>query len=335
MNAMPERNILIDRYGRKHDYLRISLTGGCNLNCSYCRPSGGISPAGGTGGQGLGNDELIRLVRLFAGMGVRKVRLTGGEPLLHRGIEKLIERIAGTAGIRTVALTTNGTLLDGRLPGLVAAGISRLNVSLDSLDAGRFREITGADLFPSVWRGIEAALAEPALELKLNMVVVRGVNDHELTDFVALSAENDLTVRFIEYMPFGDNHWQPDRLVGWREMARRIGETFPLRRQGRRGVARLYNVEGFSGRVGFIAPLTGCFCAGCSRLRLTADGRLRLCLHHRNELDLGAMIRGGAPDAQLSDAVLDALADKVQGHGRSADSRADCPGVTCMSSIGG
>ncbi len=332
---MPERNILIDRYGRKHDYLRISLTGGCNLNCSYCRPPGGTDLPGETGRQGLGDDELIRLVRLFAGMGVRKVRLTGGEPLLRRGIEKLIERIAGIAGIRTVALTTNGTLLDGRLPGLVAAGISRLNVSLDSLDAGRFREITGADFFPSVWRGIETALAEPALELKLNTVVVRGINDHELADFVALTEDNEFTVRFIEYMPFGDNHWQPDRLVGWREIARRIGEIFPLRQQGRQGVTRLYSVEGFSGRVGFIAPLTGCFCAGCSRLRLTADGRLRLCLHDRNELDLGAMIRSAAPDAHLSGAVLAALAGKVQGHGRSAGSRADGPGVTCMSSIGG
>lgn len=333
---MPNRNGLIDHYGRSHDYLRISLTGNCNLNCSYCRPPGSALQPQSTGrGVALGDQELIRLVELFAGLGVRKVRLTGGEPLLRRGIERLIEQISGIDGISTVALTTNGTMLEGKLTSLVNAGLSRLNVSLDSLDAGRFREITGADLFPSVWRGIDSALAYSALELKLNTVVVRGVNDHELADFAALTQDNNLTVRFIEYMPFGDNLWQPDKLVGWREMVARIGERFQLREQEQQGVARLYRVDGFRGKVGFIAPLTGCFCDSCSRLRLTADGCLRLCLHDSSELDLGAMMRTGATDGQLHEAVLAALAGKVRGHGRSAGGGANGPAVASMSSIGG
>ncbi len=331
---MRNKNSLNDSYGRGHDYLRISLTGNCNLNCSYCRPPGGVVRPRNVDDI-LNDSELLRLVRMLAAMGVSKVRLTGGEPLLRRGIERLIERIARTDGIRRVALTTNGTLLEGRLPALLSAGLSRLNVSLDSLNPVRFRDITGADCLPRVWRGIETALAIPSLELKLNTVVVRGLNDNELTDFVALTGKNDLTVRFIEYMPFGDNHWQPELLVGWQEMAGSISERFPLREEGRQGVARLFLVEGHRGKVGFIAPLTGCFCGTCSRLRLTATGRLRLCLHSRRELDIGAMLRDGATDGQISGAVREALASKAQGHGRTKLGEADGPAVACMSSIGG
>jgi len=325
----------MDGYGRQHDYLRISLTGSCNLNCSYCRPAGVANSYTKAGGGVLDDSELLRLVRLFAASGVCKVRLTGGEPLLRSGIEGLVERIAGIDGIQRVALTTNGTLLENRLQSLMDAGLSRLNISLDSLNPARFEKITGGDLFPRVWQGIEVALATAELELKLNTVVVRGLNDSELVDFAALTEDNDLTVRFIEYMPFGDNHWQPELLMGWQEMAERISRKFPLREEAPQGVARIFGVEGHCGRVGFIAPLTCCFCQSCSRLRLTADGRLRLCLHDSSELDLGTMMRTGLTDRQIGDALKEALAVKAPGHGRTVSGRANGPAVACMSSIGG
>jgi cyclic pyranopterin phosphate synthase len=325
---------LTDSQGRIHDYLRISLTGRCNLNCSYCRPSGAGDCHRSTEPP-LSDSELLLLVELLAGMGVRKVRLTGGEPLLRRGIERLVQRISAVPGIETVAMTTNGTLLEPRLDGLVHAGLRRLNISLDSLDPERLRLITGQDCFDSVWSGIEAALEYVQVTLKINTVVMREVNDSELTDFVELTRRMPLSVRFIEYMPFADNRWQPDRLVGWREMTSRISDVFTLEELGQNGVAREFRVKGFAGTVGFIAPLTGCFCGACSRLRLSADGHLRLCLHHADELNLGGMLRGGLGVHGMELAVRDALDRKPDGHGRIDTEDGAARACASMVSIGG
>lgn len=327
--------ILSDSQGRIHDYLRVSLTGRCNLNCSYCRPSGGSDCHRSTEEPPLADSELLLLVELLAGMGVRKVRLTGGEPLLRRGIERLVQRIAAVPGIETVAMTTNGTLLKSRLDGLVNAGLRRLNISLDSMDPERLRHITGINCFDQVWRSIEAAQQYEQIALKLNTVVVRGVNDDELADFVELTRERPISVRFIEYMPFADNRWQPEKMVGWREMLGRIEDKYPLEKLGHSGVARQYRAKDFAGTVGFIAPLTGCFCGACSRLRLSSSGSLRLCLHHADELDLGVMLRHGVDARGMEQAIRHALQQKPEGHGRIDTEDGAARACASMVSIGG
>lgn len=334
VTVMPVQSSLTDSLGRVHDYLRISLTGKCNLNCTYCRPSSGTFIPGGSGYE-LSDDELLRLVSLLAGLGVRKVRLTGGEPLLRSGIVSLVERLATLEGIETVALTTNGTLLTDKLEHLSNAGLRRLNISLDSLDAGRLRNITGRDCLSAVRKAIDTALDIERLKVKLNTVVVCGVNDDELAAFVELTRDKPLDVRFIEYMPFGKNRWQPDLLVGWEEMAARITDQYPLVEESVEGVARMYRVAGYKGRVGFIAPLTGCFCGTCSRLRLTSDGRLRLCLHNALEIPLANLLRGGASDQELIDAVKTGLRKKAESHGRRADMAQETSCCSSMAAIGG
>lgn len=325
---------LKDSQGRSHDYLRISLTRRCNLHCSYCRPVDGVCCTDRKAND-LNNDELLELVAILAGMGVNKVRLTGGEPLIRRGIEEIVGGIAATQGIETVAMTTNGTLLRSGLDELCRAGLSRINISLDSLKPPVLKKITGVNCFDRVWSGIQAALSHPGLAVKLNTVVVRDVNDGELLDFVELTREWPVDIRFIEYMPFDGNRWEPEKLVGWQEMLDRIGQKFKLAPDGDSGVARMYRVDGFAGRIGFIAPLTGCFCGSCRRLRLTSDGHLRLCLHHPDELDLGGMLRSGISRTQLEQAVLESLRNKPASHGRIDSEAGVARACASMVSIGG
>ena len=307
---------LIDSFGRKHNYLRISVTDRCNLRCVYCMPPEGIEHRERE--QILSFDEISRLVRLFAGMGIRKVRLTGGEPLLRRNIGCLIADLANVPGIETVGLTTNGVLLEEHVSSLKRTGLDLLNVSLDTLRPERFENITLRKSYDRVRNGLDKALEEGFKPLKLNVVVVKGVNDDELLDFVEFVRDKPVKVRFIEYMPFRANCWRMDRFISFADMRSLIEKEYDLLpiadETDDSRVAREFRIDGFQGTVGFITSLSDHFCHHCNRLRLTADGCLKLCLYHRAELDLRGALRSGSSDEALAEKIHCALADKPLKH---------------------
>lgn len=303
---------LIDHIGRMHTYLRVAVTTQCNLRCRYCDPNGdttGLAPEAL-----LSDADITHAVRLLANLGVTKVRLTGGEPTLRPGMVHLVQRLAEIEGIQAVHLTTNGTTLRSLAPLLSASGLAGVNVSLDTLQRARFTYVTGADRFDEVLAGIHAALDAGFPSVRLNVVVMAGLNDDELLDFVTLACNMPLDVRFIEHMPFGRQDWRPDRCVTMDAMMREIGTHYPLvplsRVSGHDGVAREYRVAGAQGTIGFIAPVSQPFCAQCTRLRLTATGRLQTCLFASPELDLVAALRSGVPDDILAQQLQEALACK-------------------------
>ncbi len=310
---MPD--FLTDTFGRRHTYLRISLTERCNLRCRYCMPAEGVDLKPRE--EILTFEEIVRLARLFVAAGVDKIRLTGGEPLLRRDIEALVEQLGDLPGLRTLALTTNGLLLSKKLPRLQAAGVNLLNVSLDTLRPDRFDAITRRAGFDVVRRAIEDALGYGYDPLKVNCVVMRGFNDDELADFVALTRDRPLEIRFIEYMPFGGNGWDDVRFLPYAEMIERISARFPALERlpdGPHDTAKTYRVPGFRGRVGFITSMSDHFCAGCNRLRITADGNLKVCLFGQAEVSLRDAMRGGASDAELGDVIRAAVMRKKAAH---------------------
>jgi len=262
--------------------------------------------------------EILRLVRLLAGMGVNKVRLTGGEPLLREDIEHLVAELAIIPGIKTLGLTTNGVLLQERLRALKEAGLSLLNVSLDTLRPERFEKITLHNHYHRVRQNLEAAIEAGFSPLKLNTVIVKGFNEDEILDFVELARARPLNVRFIEYMPFDSNLWRYEDFVSCRQVRKLIERKYtliPLERDLHApDVAREYRIKGFRGTIGFIAPLSDQFCRNRNRLRLTADGCLKLCLHHQLEIDLAEPLRSGASDAELERIIRTGLKNKPAGH---------------------
>ena len=262
---------------------------------------------------------MLRAARLFAALGIRKIRLTGGEPTVRPEIERIVYWLANTPGIETVGMTTNGTRLREMAPSLRKAGLSvtGLNVSLDTLRRERFMEIAGRDARDDVLDGIEAALEAGFAPVKVNVVVMAGVNDDELDDFVALARERPLKVRFVEYMPFKDNEWEGARVMPYRAMLETIARRYPLIPRVRpeaHTTAREYVISGFAGTVSFVTALSAGFCHGCNRLRLTADGALKVCLFHPAEVSLRARMRGGASDEELAEAIRAALRQKPAGH---------------------
>jgi GTP 3',8-cyclase len=305
-----------DRFGRDHVYLRVALTDYCNLNCSYCRPSTEVAPP--PRALSLSVDELERLVRVFAGLGIRKVRLTGGEPTVRPDLLDIVRRLVGIPGIETLALTTNGVHLARLAAPLRDVGLEKLNVSLDSLRPERFLAITGRDKLSSVLRGIDAALQAGFEPLKLNMVVIRDLNDDELLDFVALGRDRAINVRFIEYMPFRENGWRREGLVPFEEMRARIAARHRLTPVGHGertgGVAKDFIAEGHFGRISFITPISDDFCARCNRLRVTADGRLKTCLFSPAGADLASALRQGTDEGALADMIQSALDAKAEAH---------------------
>jgi cyclic pyranopterin phosphate synthase len=285
-----------DQYGRELDDLRISLTDRCNLRCVYCMPAEGIDfrPEGDL----LQDEELVMLVRIAAELGVRKVRLTGGEPTVRPGIVELVRQLAAVPGIEDVAMTTNGILLEYLASALAAAGLHRVNVSLDTLDPEKFRKITRGGKVERVLTGIARAEAVGLRPMKLNSVVVRGFNEEDVVDLARLTLDRPWDVRFIEIMPFGTVAEVADAgIVKSDETMSRIEEALgplvPLDLSGE-DPARTYRLSGAPGRLGFISPVSEPFCAKCGRLRLTADGRLRLCLLRDDEVDLMTPLRAGA-----------------------------------------
>jgi cyclic pyranopterin phosphate synthase len=306
---------MYDSYGRHLHYLRVSLTDACNLRCVYCMPEDILfRPQASL----LQDDEVITLVRVAASLGVDKIRLTGGEPTVRRGVVALVRQIGAIPGIQRVAMTTNGLRLAELARPLVDAGLVQVNVSMDSLNPQRFREMTRRDLLEDAWRGILAA-QEAGLQLKLNCVVARGFNDDEVVELARLTLTNSWEVRFIELMPVGSvADFQQSQVVPSAETRARIeAELGPLTLvAGYNGndPARPYRLAGASGRIGFISSVTEPFCSGCNRLRLTADGRLRLCLLRDDEVDFLTPLRAGADFETLRRLMAEAAYRKPWGH---------------------
>lgn len=307
-----------DKFGRQIDYLRVSVTDRCNLRCVYCMPAHGVpwQPRENI----LRLEQIAEIVEAAAGIGFRKIRLTGGEPLVRKGIVDLVGQIATLPGIDEVAMTTNATLLSRCATELVDAGLQRINVSLDTLRPGRFWRITRLGNVDLVWRGIEAAERAGLTPLKINVVVVRGVNDDEIADFARLTLDHAWHVRFIELMPVGDGlDWGPEmpapaqRFVSVAEMRRRLtnlGHLESVGGPGGNGPARYFRLPNARGTIGFISPLSEHFCAACNRLRLTADGRLRPCLFSEKGVPLKPALDAGADIGQLQSLIRQAIGIK-------------------------
>ena len=307
--------MFIDTFGRRHTYLRISVTERCNLRCQYCMPEEGValSPRDHI----LTFEEIERLARLFVANGVDKIRLTGGEPLVRKDIEQLVERVGAIDGLKTLAITTNGILLSRKLPRLHGAGVNLLNISLDTLDPAKFDEITRRKGIDHVLDAIESALAYGYDPVKVNCVVMRGFNEDELHHFVALTRDRPIEVRFIEYMPFQGNGWSDGKFLSYREMIERIEGHFPEMERvadGPNDTSKTYRVPGFRGTVGFITSMSDEFCGTCNRLRLTADGALKVCLFGNAEVSLRDLMRSGAGDADLVEAIQSAVSRKKAAH---------------------
>ncbi len=307
---------LVDGFSRPITYLRISVTDKCNLRCIYCMPEGGLPWLRRE--EILSYEEIAQIVGAAASVGVRAIRLTGGEPLVRRDLSRLVAAIAATPGIDDVALSTNGLLLESQLPELVAAGLRRINLSLDTLREDRFEAIARRPGLGAVLRAIDAAIAAGLAPIKLNCVVMRGKNDDELLDFARLTRERPIFVRFIEVMPVLENAgMQRDAYVSSDEILKRIaagGELLPVDGPGGNGPARYFAFAGAPGAVGVISPLSHDYCERCNRVRLTADGRLRLCLFGDHSLDLRSPLRAGAPQAQLAELLQSAMLIKPERH---------------------
>jgi cyclic pyranopterin phosphate synthase len=296
--------VLKDSYGRAIRDLRVSLTDRCNFRCFYCLPHG--EPPVAPKEQMLSFEEIERACDIFVALGVEKLRLTGGEPMLRRDIETLIAKLAAlkARGLRDLALTTNGYFLPTRAEGLKRAGLDRITVSLDSLRRDEFQRSTGVDALARVLAGIEAAQAAGLTPVKVNAVVVRGHNDTEIADFAAFARAHNVSMRFIEFMPLDSGHeWARELVVSGREIRERIEERFPLIpapvARGSETSSRWRFADGAPGEIGIIAPVTEPFCGACSRIRLTADGQIRTCLFSTVEHSLRDVLRGGATRAEV------------------------------------
>lgn len=306
-----------DRFGRRIHYLRISLTDHCNLRCVYCMPE---DMTFRPNAELMQDDEILLLVRLFANLGFDKIRLTGGEPTVRLHVVELVRGIAQTPGIRSLSMTTNGVLLKRLAKPLAEAGLQRVNISLDTLDPQKFHRLTRWGSLEDVWAGIQAADEAGLTPIKLNGVVVRGYNEHDVVGLARLTQEHPWQVRFIEMMPFaGATELQTHQMVTAEEMQAIIeGELGPLEiaNQGELdGEARIFHIPGALGDIGFISSVTAPFCAACTRARLTADGRLRLCLLREGEVDLLTPLRAGASLEDLRQIILDGVWYKPWGHG--------------------
>ncbi len=324
----------LDRFGRDIHYLRISLTDRCNLRCVYCMPEDmKFRPRAHL----MQDDELLTLVRLCAGLGFHKMRLTGGEPTVRANVVELVRGISHTPGVRSVSMTTNGLLLGELAQPLAEAGLQRVNISIDTLDPARFKRLTRWGDLDDVLAGIAAAEAAGLLPIKLNAVVVRGYNEADVVELAALTCAHPWQMRFIEMMPFGDvADFQQSQVVTAAEMRAEIeahlGPLQPVDGGRLDGEARLYRLPNAQGDLGFISSVTEPFCASCTRARLTADGKLRMCLLRDYEMDLLTPLRGGASLDDLKALVLKAVYHKPWGHGLAHNV---VPRARVMSEIGG
>jgi GTP 3',8-cyclase len=307
---------LRDGHGRTISDVRVSVTDRCNFRCQYCMPAEGLPWL--ERAEILRFEEIARLVAVLARMGVTRVRLTGGEPLVRRELPRLVEMVSAIPQVDDLALTTNGYLLERDADALVAAGVRRFNVSVDSLQRDRFFELTRRDALPQVLRGLEALARHPeAHPIKINAVALRGFTEAEVLPFARFARSHPYEVRFIEFMPLdGDRAWTRDRVLTGEEIRAAIHAAYPLEPEPRPAgsTSRVYRFADGRGRIGFINPVSEPFCADCDRIRLTADGKLRTCLFSLHETDLRGPIRAGADDAELEQVLRDAVWRKELKH---------------------
>ncbi|MBI1921448.1 MAG: GTP 3',8-cyclase MoaA [Geobacter sp.] len=324
---------LIDSYGRQINYLRLSVTDRCNLRCVYCMPADGVPQV--SHGDILSYEELLELARITVSLGVEKIRVTGGEPLVRKGIVEFLARLAEIPGLRHLVLTTNGLLLEEMAEGLKAAGVQRLNISLDSLQPAKFAEITRGGDVARVLAGIEAAGRAGFPPVKINMVVMRGVNDDEIVDFAAMTLDRPCSVRFIEYMPTaGANDWQ-NQTVSGQDILERIAARFrlnPMDKGEFAGPAKDFRIEGAAGTLGFITPVFGHFCEECNRIRITSTGMVKGCLFSESATDLKPLLRASDSEG-LEKLLRDIVSGKEARHRLSPGEAGHRP--FDMSKVGG
>lgn len=325
----------IDTSKRPINYLRISVTDRCNLRCTYCMPEEGCEFVPHS--EILTYEEILHLVRLSVQSGIRKIRLTGGEPLVRRGFIHFLGRLCRIEGLHEVTLTTNGVLLREFAADIKKCGICRINVSLDSLKPERFFCITGRDHFERVWEGIQEAERIGFNPIKINMVAIKGINDDEILDFARLTLEKPYHVRFIEFMPVGErNCWSWERFISTDEIRSQIetlGGLKPINPDAFGGPAERFVLDGSRGEIGFIGALSNHFCTICNRLRLTAEGHLRSCLFSEQEIDIKTPLRNGNDDQHLLELIRLAMESKPKDHGSLGQGPRKC--IRQMSSIGG
>jgi cyclic pyranopterin phosphate synthase len=304
----------VDAFGRRPRYLRLSVTGRCNFRCLYCAPES-EAPVGPSP-DGLADEELLRLVRVFVSLGIRKVRITGGEPLLRPGLPALMKTICDLDGVDEIAMTTNAFLLTRHLGELTDAGLQSVNISCDTLREDRFFQITRRRGVGRVRDAIDQALAHPAMRrVKINVVVMRGINEDEIGDFVALCSHPKVDIRFIEFMPTADIAYSRDMLMPEAEVRARIGRPLePIASADPSAPATMWSLPDMPGRIGFISTMTHKFCSLCDRVRVTADGRVARCLFAEELLDLRGYLRAGASDRDVRSALIGYWSGKPAGH---------------------
>ena len=309
-------NRLVDRFGRSHNYLRISVTDKCNLRCIYCMPHENMQWQENE--QILTNEEIIRLSKIFLSLGIKKIRITGGEPLIRSDIDLLLQELAnfGYLGLETLALTTNATLLLPKLNFLKQINLNALNISLDTLNKNRFFQITRRDNFDQVRLALREALRLQIEVLKLNVVVMRDFNDDEILAFADFAYENSINVRFIEFMPFKNNGWQTEQVIPYTEIKNQIESRYRLEliSSSPSSVAKDFAMPGGLGTISFITSMTESFCNTCNRLRITADGAIKSCLFFPAEINLRDAMRQGKSDATIIELIHQSLALKPEAH---------------------
>lgn len=306
---------LKDNYNRTINYLRISVTDRCNLRCVYCMPPRGVKLFEHE--EILSFEEIIRVIRIAVLLGVTKIRITGGEPLVRKNIVYLVKSIKNINGIRDLSLTTNGILLERFADELADAGLDRVNISLDSIQPERYKKITRGGDVNAVLKGIKAAEKAGLIPIKINMVPIRGLNEAEIVEFAKMTIEYPYQIRFIEFMPFGiQGMWKPEKFISTEEIkyiVEKVGDLIPVM-QKKSGPARYFKFDGAEGIIGFISPLSNHFCGECNRLRLTADGKLRPCLFSETEIDLKPVLRSDASDDEIERLIKLSIDVKPKGH---------------------
>ncbi|MGZ6202073.1 MAG: GTP 3',8-cyclase MoaA [Thermodesulfobacteriota bacterium] len=327
--------MLLDPFRRKINYLRISITDRCNLRCRYCMPEEGISIIPHQ--EILTYEEILRVVRVFGTEGISKVRLTGGEPLVRKGIVNFVSRLSQIEEIKDLSLTTNGILLKEFGQDLKNAGLKRINISLDSLKKDRFFQITRKDEFEKVWAGIEEALRVGLSPIKINMVAIRGFNDDEIESFAQLTLGLPLIVRFIEYMPSGNgDEWKETDILTISQIMshlKNVGKLIPIPSDRWDGPAKRFRIKGALGEIGLFGAISSHFCDDCNRLRLTPDGKIRTCLFSDEEIDIKELLRNGGSDRDLKEKLFVALKKKPERHSINTHQFKKCQ--RNMSAIGG
>lgn len=326
---------MIDHCNRTIDYIRISVTDRCNLRCIYCMPKEGVEPIPHK--EILTYDEIIRLCRCFVSLGINKIKITGGEPLVRKGIADLIGRIKRLDGIKSVTLTTNGVNLKEQLPDLMKVGIDGINISLDTLDPDKFEQITGQDVLHEVFNGILEAIKYPELRLKINCVPIQDADQEDIINIAGLAKKYRLSVRFIEMMPIGlgksYSYYSEDKIISILEEAYGAIEVYDVVLGN--GPAHYYSIAGFTGNVGFISALSHQFCGECNRVRLTSNGFLKTCLHYEKGTDLKELLRGNQDDYRLEQSIKQTIFDKPIRHNFNNDDQEGNYEQGHMSKIGG